>query len=164
MFGFYVQFLPTWVPFSCWLSNILSFYLLFSLALLCVWMYIMHLSSVSKHIDTSRKEISTELKELVKLCRWEQDKSYSSIENLKKSRQKLKKLIKKHTVSSTTLLACGLVLYVNIIGYWKNSWVNLASLLILICIHKSWVDFQFLWFIAPFKLFHVRPVCTDAYV
>jgi len=80
-------------------------------------MYIMHLSSVSKHIDASRKEISTELKELVKLCRWEQDKSYSSIENLKKSRQKLKKLIKKHTVSIITLPACGLVLYVNIIGY-----------------------------------------------
>ncbi|AET01690.2 midasin [Medicago truncatula] len=59
--------------------------------------YVQFLPTVSKHIDASRKEILTELKDLVKLCRWEQDKSYSSIENLKKSRQKLKKLIKKHT-------------------------------------------------------------------
>lgn len=54
---------------------------------------------VLKYIDTSRKEIEIELKELVKLCRWEHGKSYSSIENLKKGRQKLRKLIQKYTVS-----------------------------------------------------------------
>lgn len=59
----------------------------------------MQLCSVSKYIDASRKEIFIELKELVKLCRWEDDKSYASIERLKKSRQKLKKLIQKFTVS-----------------------------------------------------------------
>ncbi|KAI5422495.1 hypothetical protein KIW84_045799 [Lathyrus oleraceus] len=59
--------------------------------------YVQFLPNVSKYIDASRKEIFIELKELVKLCRWEDDKSYASIERLKKSRQKLKKLIQKFT-------------------------------------------------------------------
>ncbi|XP_027334240.1 midasin [Abrus precatorius] len=59
--------------------------------------YVQFLPIVLKYIETSRKEIEIELKELVKLCRWEHDKSYVSIENLKKSRQKLRKLIQKYT-------------------------------------------------------------------
>lgn len=78
----------------------LVFYFFFSLALSCIWMhYYATDCRVLKCIDASRKEIDIELKELVKLCRWQHDKSYSSIENLKKSRQKLRKLIQKYTVS-----------------------------------------------------------------
>ncbi|XP_045787692.1 midasin-like [Trifolium pratense] len=76
----------------CWMeqSTFLFLYNIFGY-------YVQFLPIVSKYIDASRKEILIELKELVKLCRWEHDKSYSSIENLKKSRQKLKKLIQKYT-------------------------------------------------------------------
>ncbi|KAL1318551.1 hypothetical protein AAHE18_15G213600 [Arachis hypogaea] len=59
--------------------------------------YVQFLPIVLKYIDASKKEIETELKELVKLCRWDDSKSYASIEKLKKSRQKLKKLMQKYT-------------------------------------------------------------------
>ncbi|KAI4355485.1 hypothetical protein L6164_004254 [Bauhinia variegata] len=59
--------------------------------------YVQFLPIVLKHIDASRKEIDSELKALVQLCRWEHTKSYLFIENFKKSRQKLKKLIQKYT-------------------------------------------------------------------
>ncbi|KAJ1401027.1 P-loop containing nucleoside triphosphate hydrolase [Sesbania bispinosa] len=59
--------------------------------------YVQFLPIVLKYIDASRKEIEIELKELVKLYRWEHGKSYLSMENLKKGRQKLRKLIQKYT-------------------------------------------------------------------
>ncbi|KAL3008468.1 hypothetical protein AAZX31_07G033800 [Glycine max] len=59
--------------------------------------YVQFLPIVLKYIDASRKEVEIELSKLVKLCRWVHGKSYLSIENLKKSRQKLKKLIQKYT-------------------------------------------------------------------
>ncbi|CAJ1950871.1 unnamed protein product [Sphenostylis stenocarpa] len=52
---------------------------------------------LTKYIDSSRKEVGVELNKLVKLCRWEHGKSHLSIESLKKSRQKLRKLIQKYT-------------------------------------------------------------------
>ncbi|XP_019425404.1 PREDICTED: midasin isoform X2 [Lupinus angustifolius] len=75
---------PCWMEQSTFLYNIFGFYVQF-------------LPFVLKYIDDSRKEIDTELKALVKLCRWEHGKSYLSLDNLKKSRQKLKKLIQKFT-------------------------------------------------------------------
>jgi len=54
---------------------------------------------VLKYIDASRKEVGIELNKLVKLCRWEDGKSHLSFESMKKSRQKLRKLIQKYTVS-----------------------------------------------------------------
>lgn len=54
---------------------------------------------VLKYIDASRKEVGIELNKLVKLCQWEHGKSHLSFESMKKSRQKLRKLIQKYTVS-----------------------------------------------------------------
>ncbi|XP_020970239.1 midasin-like [Arachis ipaensis] len=74
-----------WIKQLGYLYNIFGFYVQF-------------LPIVLEYIDASKKEIETELKELVKLCRWDDSKSYASIEKLKKSRQKLKKLMQKYTV------------------------------------------------------------------
>ncbi|KAL4276127.1 hypothetical protein AHAS_Ahas20G0176100 [Arachis hypogaea] len=76
-----------WIKQLGYLYNIFGFYVQF-------------LPIVLEYIDASKKEIETELKELVKLCRWDDSKSYASIEKLKKSRQKLKKLMQKYTDSS----------------------------------------------------------------
>ena len=78
------------------------FYFLIFLGLMTCLLMISYVLNcrVLKHIEASRKEIDNELKGLVKLCRWDPAKSYLSIENLKKTRQKLKKLIQKYTVGS----------------------------------------------------------------
>ncbi|XP_010261987.1 PREDICTED: midasin isoform X2 [Nelumbo nucifera] len=57
--------------------------------------YIQFLPIISEHIEANRRNIETELKELVKLCRWEHSESYLSMESFKRTRQKLRKLIKK---------------------------------------------------------------------
>ncbi|KAK8465039.1 hypothetical protein PHAVU_010G134100 [Phaseolus vulgaris] len=59
--------------------------------------YVQFLPIVLKYIDASRKEIGIELSKLVKLCRWEHGKSYLAMESMKKSRQKLRKLVQKYT-------------------------------------------------------------------
>ena len=65
-----------------------------------IWLLIMfHLFRALEHVQANRKNIETELKELLKLCRWEHSESYLSMENSKKTQQKLRKLIKKYTVS-----------------------------------------------------------------
>ena len=52
-----------------------------------------------EHINTNRKNIEMELKELLKLCQWERSEIYLSMENSKRTQQKLRKLIQKYTVS-----------------------------------------------------------------
>ncbi|KOM26933.1 hypothetical protein LR48_Vigan346s001500 [Vigna angularis] len=59
--------------------------------------YVQFLPIVLKYIDASRKEVGIELNKLVKLCQWEHGKSHLSFESMKKSRQKLRKLIQKYT-------------------------------------------------------------------
>lgn len=69
---------------------------------------------VLKYIDDTKKEIEAELKQLVKLCRWDHAKSYLSIENLKRCRQKLRKLVQKYTVSlnlSFSFLVEGIIIF-----------------------------------------------------
>ncbi len=61
-------------------------------------------SSILEHIKANRRNIEVELKELQKLCRWEHSESLLSIENSKRTRQKLRKLIKKYTVSNMGLV------------------------------------------------------------
>lgn len=56
--------------------------------------------SVLEHIKANRRNIEVELKELLKLCGWERSESLLSIENSRRTRHKLKKLIHKYTVSS----------------------------------------------------------------
>lgn len=56
--------------------------------------------SVLEHIKANRRSIEVELKELLKLCGWEHSESLVSIENSKRTRHKLKKLIQKYTVSN----------------------------------------------------------------
>ncbi|KAK9099488.1 hypothetical protein Syun_026533 [Stephania yunnanensis] len=57
--------------------------------------YMQFLPRVMEHIEANKRKIATELKELVKLCRWERLDSYLLIETSKRTRQKLRKLIQK---------------------------------------------------------------------
>ncbi|KAK9282811.1 hypothetical protein L1049_011033 [Liquidambar formosana] len=59
--------------------------------------YVQFLPTTLEHIEANRRNIERELKELLKLCRWERSESYLSIENSKRTRQKLRKLIQKYT-------------------------------------------------------------------
>lgn len=53
-----------------------------------------------EQIEAIRTKIEIKLKELVRLCRWERSENYLSIDYTKRSRQKLKKLIQKYSVSN----------------------------------------------------------------
>ncbi|XP_022715201.1 midasin isoform X4 [Durio zibethinus] len=59
--------------------------------------YIQFLPIVMELIETNRTKIETELKELLKLCRWDHFESQLSIDNLRKPRQKIRKLIQKYS-------------------------------------------------------------------
>ncbi|XP_038899709.1 midasin isoform X2 [Benincasa hispida] len=59
--------------------------------------YVQFLPIILEHIEGCRKKIETELKEIQKLCRWERLESYCSLENSRRSRLKLRKLIKKYS-------------------------------------------------------------------
>ncbi|XP_048323691.2 midasin isoform X2 [Ziziphus jujuba] len=59
--------------------------------------YVQFLPATLEHIETRRRNIEGELKELLKLCSWERPESFLSIENFKRKRQKLRKLIQKYT-------------------------------------------------------------------
>ncbi|KAE8674161.1 Mitochondrial substrate carrier family protein [Hibiscus syriacus] len=65
--------------------------------------YVQFLPIVMEFIETNRKKIETELKDLLKLCRWDRFESQSSFDNLKKPRQKIQKLIQKYSVSCIPL-------------------------------------------------------------
>ncbi|KAK9734478.1 hypothetical protein RND81_04G142700 [Saponaria officinalis] len=58
--------------------------------------YVRLLPIIMKHIETSTKSIKKELGDLVKLCRWERPEKHFYMENSKRNRQKLKKLIQKY--------------------------------------------------------------------
>ncbi|KAG7997478.1 hypothetical protein I3843_01G213100 [Carya illinoinensis] len=62
-----------------------------------VGFYVQFLPTVLEHIKANRRSIEVELKELLKLCGWEHSESLVSIENSKRTRHKLKKLIQKYT-------------------------------------------------------------------
>ncbi|KAE8646507.1 midasin [Cucumis sativus] len=59
--------------------------------------YVQFLPIILEHIEGCRKKIEMELKEIQKLCRWERVESYCSLENSRRSRLKLRKLIKKYS-------------------------------------------------------------------
>ncbi|XVF74359.1 hypothetical protein PTKIN_Ptkin13bG0104300 [Pterospermum kingtungense] len=59
--------------------------------------YIQFLPIVMELIESNRTKIETELKELLKLCRWDRFESQLSIENFRKPRQKIWKLIQKYS-------------------------------------------------------------------
>ncbi|CAK7356902.1 unnamed protein product [Dovyalis caffra] len=59
--------------------------------------YIQFLPRILEEIDANRRSIEMELKELMKLCHWERTEICLSVENAKRTRQKLRKLILKHT-------------------------------------------------------------------
>lgn len=54
---------------------------------------------ILEHIGTNRRKIEVEVNELVKLCRWERFEDYLSIESSRRTRQKLRKIMQKYTVS-----------------------------------------------------------------
>ncbi|XP_057977825.1 midasin isoform X2 [Malania oleifera] len=58
--------------------------------------YTQLLPIILDHIETNRRNIETELKEFLKLCHWERSENYLSMENVKRTRQKLRKLIQKY--------------------------------------------------------------------
>lgn len=51
-----------------------------------------------EHIEANRRKTETELKELLKLCHWDRFESQLSIENLRKTRQKIRKTVQKYSV------------------------------------------------------------------
>ncbi|VVB16033.1 unnamed protein product [Arabis nemorensis] len=59
--------------------------------------YIQFLPVVMEQLDMNRKNVEAELKEVLKLCRWERPDNYLSIESTRRTRQKVKKLIQKFT-------------------------------------------------------------------
>ncbi|GAB4842595.1 hypothetical protein Ancab_012571 [Ancistrocladus abbreviatus] len=59
--------------------------------------YVQCLPIIMEHIDASRRNIEKELQQLLKLCQWERSEKLLSIENSKRNRQKMKKLIQKYT-------------------------------------------------------------------
>ncbi|KAF3587614.1 hypothetical protein F2Q69_00030329 [Brassica cretica] len=54
-------------------------------------------SSVMEQLDLNRKNVEAELKEHLKLCRWERPDNHLLIETTKRTRQKVKKLIQNFT-------------------------------------------------------------------
>ncbi|KAL2899649.1 Midasin [Bienertia sinuspersici] len=59
--------------------------------------YMQSLPMVMNHIATITKNIKKELEELLKLCHWDRPEKLLFVENSKRNRQKLKKLIQKYT-------------------------------------------------------------------
>ncbi|VFQ98584.1 unnamed protein product [Cuscuta campestris] len=59
--------------------------------------YVQFLPMILDHMDASKKNIEKELKELVKLCRWERVEDYAAVESFGRTRQKLRKLVQKFT-------------------------------------------------------------------
>lgn len=84
-----MQFLPEWV--CC--QKVLFKEIFFVKKLLTVLFTFIR---VMEHIGTSRKNIEKEVRDLLKLCRWERS---MSVETLRRMRQKLRKLVQKYTVS-----------------------------------------------------------------
>ncbi|GMH22037.1 hypothetical protein Nepgr_023880 [Nepenthes gracilis] len=59
--------------------------------------YVQCLPIVLNHIEASRRNIERELREFLKLCQWERSEKLLSIENSRRNRQKMKKLMQKYT-------------------------------------------------------------------
>ncbi|XP_057771067.1 midasin isoform X2 [Salvia miltiorrhiza] len=59
--------------------------------------YVQLLPQVLDHISENRKSIEKELNELLKLCRWDRVDNHMAIENFKRTRLKLRKIVKKYT-------------------------------------------------------------------
>ncbi|XP_048233780.1 midasin isoform X2 [Ricinus communis] len=59
--------------------------------------YVQFLPRILEHIEASRKSIGMELKELLKLCRWDRVEDCLCAKKSKTNRQKLRKLIQKYT-------------------------------------------------------------------
>ncbi|XP_010470609.1 PREDICTED: midasin-like isoform X2 [Camelina sativa] len=59
--------------------------------------YIQFLPLVMEQLELNRKNVEAELKEVLKLCRWERPDNYLFNETTKRTRQKVKKLIGKFT-------------------------------------------------------------------
>ncbi|CAN8238565.1 unnamed protein product [Cochlearia groenlandica] len=59
--------------------------------------YIQFLPVVMEQLDLNRKNVEAELKEVLKLCRWERPDNHMYIETARRTRQKVKKLIQKFT-------------------------------------------------------------------
>ncbi|XP_010528473.1 PREDICTED: midasin [Tarenaya hassleriana] len=59
--------------------------------------YIQFLPIVMDQVESNRRNVETELNDLLKLCKWEKLENYLSTGTTKKARQKVKKLIQKYT-------------------------------------------------------------------
>ncbi|KAJ0755641.1 putative von Willebrand factor, type A, AAA+ ATPase domain, midasin, midasin, AAA lid domain 7 [Helianthus annuus] len=59
--------------------------------------YIQFLPIIMEQLASNRKNIVEELKELLKLCKWERNEWYMTMETSKRTREKFKKLIQKYT-------------------------------------------------------------------
>ncbi|KAI3759776.1 hypothetical protein L6452_07827 [Arctium lappa] len=59
--------------------------------------YVQFLPIILEQLASNRKSIEAELNELLKLCRWERNEWYMTMETSKRTREKFKKLIQKYT-------------------------------------------------------------------
>ncbi|GFQ03816.1 midasin [Phtheirospermum japonicum] len=59
--------------------------------------YVQLLPRILEHIKANRSSIEKELSELLKLCRWDRIENYFTIESFKRTRLKLRKIVKKYT-------------------------------------------------------------------
>ena len=62
-----------------------------------------------EQLASNRKTIEAELNELLKLCKWDRNEWYMTMETSKRTREKFKKLIQKYTVSFSSQSATQLL-------------------------------------------------------
>ncbi|KAL2462441.1 ATPase [Forsythia ovata] len=60
-------------------------------------LYVQFLPLILEYIETSRRNIETELKDVLQLCRWDRVENHWTAETSKRTRQKLRKIIQKYT-------------------------------------------------------------------
>lgn len=89
----YFLLLPSIIP-KPWSENLYTCFVAYHI---CTFLSVMEL------IESNRRRIETELKDLLKLCRWDRFESQLSFDHLRKPRQKIQKLIQKYSVSCNSL-------------------------------------------------------------
>lgn len=95
----------------------------------------LHYCRILQHINTKRKGLEKELKELLKLCRWKRIEACLHFKNFKRTRHKHRKLIQKYTVSKSKYLIFHVKLKIH---YFFRSFISQWT-------HFLTTDFELIW-------------------
>lgn len=80
------------------------------------------------HTRESRSSIQKELEGVLKLCRWERIENHLAIENFKRTRLKLRKIVKKYTVRFTLPFVVNLYYVMPPHMHWVRLWDSYRTL------------------------------------